>query len=67
MQNFTTEGRVEVKAQEGDAVTRAGRSLWYLPARTRIQCPPPAGDTPHRYKLNPSSLEGLGERLSTLG
>lgn len=54
------------KAQEGDAVTRAGRSRQGLPARTRIQGPPPAGGHNSQAQAKPKSPQnqGPGGRLS---
>lgn len=55
--------RVRGKAQEGDAVTRAGRSLQCLPARTRIQCPPPAGGHNSQVQAKPISPQNPRPRV----
>lgn len=54
------------KAQEGDAVTRAGRSLQCLPARTRIQCPPPAGGHNSQVQAKPISPQNPRPRVGGL-
>lgn len=63
---LTTERRVRGKAQEGDAVTRAGRSRLCLPARTRIQCPPPAGGHNSQVQAKPNSPQNPRPRVEGL-
>lgn len=61
-----TERRVRGKAQEGDAVTRAGRSLRYLPARTRIQCPLLRGEHNSQVQAAPISPQDPRPRVGGL-